>query len=647
MGYELGRSLTNLGIGTSQKGEIARAAEIFTRAKAVFIDEKHAAGTALVDLYQAIVLSGTEDIAEAQRLCSAAGEFFRGSGLKRKAIVCDLLSSGLALAEGDLPMARHYCRTAFAQLKGLQGPVLSFQAHFLAGRIHESSGRPDRSRRAYQTALRQLENVRGSLQGEELRITFASNKVEVYERLIGLCLERGLTGAAAEEAFGYIERAKCRSLMDSMFGRAQPLATRPDSAGSRGDAANLRAQLNWYYHRIESEEIRREGVSAGRVEGLWAQARACEDQLLRLLRSKPGWPVHTCFSSGGRSAPRSPAAVALPEIRAALAPSSALVEYFQVRDELMAAVLTDAGLEVIPLAKAPLVRNRLRMLQFQLSKFRLGPGYTLKLEDTLIAATRMHLRALYDDLFAPVRRLLKATHLVLVPNGFLHYVPLHALHDGERYLIDQFTVSYAPSASIYAMLQRRTKVPVSGRSLILGVADERAPGILREAGEVAAILPEPLLLTGEQASRKALQEWGAASRIIHIATHGFLRTDNPMFSAVRLGDSNLSLYDLYNLRLPVELLTLSGCATGLNVVAAGDELLGLSRGLLYAGAQTLLLTLWDVHDSSTADFMRSFYLHLTAGISKAAALRLAVLELRNRYPHPYYWAPFTLVGRAP
>src|SRR6202000_1561051 len=122
----------------------------------------------------------------------------------------------------------------------------------------------------------------------------------------------------------------------------------------------------------------------------------------------------------------------------------------------------------------------------------------------------------------------------------------------------------------------------------------------------------------------------------HIATHGFFRTDNPMFSAVRLGDSNLSLYDLYDLQLPVELLTLSGCATGLNVVAAGDELLGLSRGLLYAGAQTLLLTLWDVHDGSTAEFMRRFYTHLAGGTSKAAALREAILELRERYPHPWH-----------
>ena len=102
---------------------------------------------------------------------------------------------------------------------------------------------------------------------------------------------------------------------------------------------------------------------------------------------------------------------------------------------------------------------------------------------------------------------------------------------------------------------------------------------------------------------------------------------------------------IYQLRLPVQLLTLSGCGTGLNVIAAGDELLGLARGLLCAGAQSLLLSLWDVHDRATAEFMTSFYSHLQRQ-EKRLALRAAMLETRERYPHPYHWAPFVLVGRA-
>jgi CHAT domain-containing protein len=138
---------------------------------------------------------------------------------------------------------------------------------------------------------------------------------------------------------------------------------------------------------------------------------------------------------------------------------------------------------------------------------------------------------------------------------------------------------------------------------------------------------------------------GLHARLIHIATHGTFRQDNPMFSGIRLGNSYLSLYDLYQFKFDAELVTLSGCATGLNVIAAGDELLGLVRGFLYAGAQSLLLTLWDVHDASTSEFMTSFYRRLGDSQDRATALQGAVRELRESYPHPYYWAPFILAGK--
>ena len=118
-----------------------------------------------------------------------------------------------------------------------------------------------------------------------------------------------------------------------------------------------------------------------------------------------------------------------------------------------------------------------------------------------------------------------------------------------------------------------------------------------------------------------------------------------MFSSIRLGNSHLSLYDLSYLHLPAELLVLSGCATGLNVVTPGDELMGLVRGLLQAGAQSLVLSLWDVHDDSTKDFMVGLHTRLQAGASTATAMQETMQELRQSYPHPYYWAPFSLIGR--
>jgi CHAT domain-containing protein len=210
-------------------------------------------------------------------------------------------------------------------------------------------------------------------------------------------------------------------------------------------------------------------------------------------------------------------------------------------------------------------------------------------------------------------------------------------------MIDCHTVSYAPSASIHLQC-RQKKVNKACPSLILGVPDRHTPSMYEELQAVAEIVPQAKLFLGTSASESVLKENGPFSRIIHIAAHGFFRRDNPMFSGLRLGDSFLTLYDLYHLKLPAELIALSGCSTGLNVIAAGDELIGLVRGLLSAGARSLLLTLWDVNDSSTAEFMKSFYTRLFSRPDPALAVRETMIEVRQSHPHPYYWAPFTLIG---
>ena len=118
-----------------------------------------------------------------------------------------------------------------------------------------------------------------------------------------------------------------------------------------------------------------------------------------------------------------------------------------------------------------------------------------------------------------------------------------------------------------------------------------------------------------------------------------------MFSGIRLGDGYLNLYDLYQMRLGANLVTLSGCATGMNLVAAGDELLGLQRGLFCAGATSLLLSLWDVHDRSTAMLMQEFYKNYIQTEDMVRSLQVAMRDVRSENPHPYFWAPFVLVGK--
>lgn len=130
-----------------------------------------------------------------------------------------------------------------------------------------------------------------------------------------------------------------------------------------------------------------------------------------------------------------------------------------------------------------------------------------------------------------------------------------------------------------------------------------------------------------------------------LACHGQFRPDNPLFSALRLGDSWFTVRDAYALDLRCDLVTLSACETGISAVAPGDELIGLARGFFGAGAPSLLVSLWTVDDESTALLMAHFYARLRAGERPAAALRAAQHYLMQEYPHPYFWAPFMVLGR--
>jgi CHAT domain-containing protein len=310
----------------------------------------------------------------------------------------------------------------------------------------------------------------------------------------------------------------------------------------------------------------------------------------------------------------------------------------------VAAVVTRETIKITAVSVVSRVIHYLHLLRFQLSKFRMGAAYAHRFEQPLLSATQGHLEALYAELISPIRGQLTAKHLIFVPHGALHFLPFHALRNGNEYLCDAHTISYAPSATVFALCQEKTDSNMPN-SLVMGIPDERAPHILNEVQSVATLLPHPELFLGSQATSDILRQRGSTSSLLHIATHGTYRQDNPMFSGIRLGDGYLNLYDLYQIRLPANLVTLSGCATGMNFVSAGDELLGLQRGLFCAGATSLLLSLWDVHDESTSTLMQAFYKNYIQTGDMPLALLSAMKQLRQQRPHPYFWAPFVLVGK--
>ncbi len=637
MRYEEAKAITFLALSFSHQGMVERALGLFDRARRLFLKEGNRNWVALIDLYQAIVHFENGGFDEARHLCEAAFSAFSASSLESKAALCELLLARLHLKTAEPEGALWLCRAALKRVNESETPLLACQAFFVLGQIREAQRNARAAKAAYAKAHALLESLRSHLRAEELKIAFLKDKLQVYESLVWMCLRGVPTRRKKKEAFAYIEQAKSRSLADLMIFRELDL---PHDLGARNEMMSrvrtLREDLNSLYRQIELYESGPDGPKTDRLKSLRGQSRKCEDELVRALTELRSAEQRFCLLQDAGT-------VKLESIRSTLGKESILLEYYQARGTVYASVIGADKLEIVPLAAADRVRDLVRLLQFQLSKFRLGEEYLRHFSAALLAATDTHLRELHQELVAPVRKWLKTSHLVVVPHNFLHYLPFHALHDGQRYLTDDFSISYAPSASIYYLCTSRPSA-APNQSLILGIPDARAPHIFEEVCNVASALPNAKIFVGADATEARMRRHAPDSRFIHVASHGLFRQDNPMFSSMRLGDSQLSLLDLYSMNFSSELITLSGCGTGLNAVVGGDELLGLVRGLLYAGTRAVLVTLWDVDDKSTADFMKSFYGHLSLKADKSLALQRAMQETREHYPHPYYWAPFALIG---
>ena len=204
----------------------------------------------------------------------------------------------------------------------------------------------------------------------------------------------------------------------------------------------------------------------------------------------------------------------------------------------------------------------------------------------------------------------------------------------------------APSTRDRKSIVRNTILNFGGLSfpLLVGVADEQAPRIVDEIQTLKEVFPSAITLIQDAATTDALRRNSVDVDVLHLACHGQFRSDNPLFSALRLADGWFTVRDAYGLKLDNALVTLSACETGANVVAPGDELIGLARGFFSAGARSVLLSLWMVDDETTDQMMVDFYEETMRGRSLSASLRAAQLKMLAERPHPFFWSPFVLVG---
>jgi CHAT domain-containing protein len=523
----------------------------------------------------------------------------------------------------------------------LELPHLRYRVNQRLGHLRLSQGRFDEAQAFLELAITDIERLRGSLTHELVRSSFLRDKVAAYEDLVFLYLTRGGEDDMLN-AFEVAERAKSRALVEAISTGDQ-LNPAPDTASTlQPQIVAAQTQLNAIYNEMLGNAGGRDGNTL--LASLHSRAQELEQEISRLrLRGV-----------ASTTEPRTSPLVSVDADRCELPPDMMMIAFHILGDEIMAFVRKDGRLHAIRKISSVSVAQRLvQDLAVQWDRFRAGPEFTGRHMQMLERSAQRVLGELYRELLLPIfsrcpgtaegTQLTAPQRLVIIPHGLLHQVPFHALFDGQRYVLDQFEISYAPSATVLALCQQRPIRP-GNKAVVLGVEDPLLPAVTSEVRAVAGQFAEVTVLLGEQATVAELQAVAHDCDVIHLACHGLFRVDNPLFSALKLHDQWLLAADIMQWQLSGALVTLSACESGRSQVLAGDEVIGLTRAVLGAGAATLVVSLWLVQDETTAALMSMWY-EQARQIGRAAALRNAQLELKAKYPHPYYWAPFVLVGQ--
>ncbi len=633
-------SLARMGLG-----ELERAQVGLMEAREAFARSRNSILTALVDSYLAELAIRRNDFAEASARAISSARVFARNRLATKCGYARVLQARAAYAEGDLTRAARMAKLSLKTIEGAYAPAISYQCHNLIGRIERDRNRKRQAIESFRRAVDTVEQMRGGIAADEFKATFLRDKIEAYEDAITACLDEG-SPQTMEEAFRYVESSKSRALADLLAryvrGEGKPSESGVDPE-TRAHLKKLIEDLNWYSSHANLEDEKGDQRNAASAARYRNSVVRCERQIARLFRRMES--EGSAFAEIQRLQPATGA-----DLRGALEADETAIEYFITEDQVSAFVVTRDRIKVVrAITSRREAEQQLAALRFQLEKFNYGPAYVDAHFGQLRRAADEHLTRLYEMVFAPLESLIEGTRLVVIPHGALHYVPFHALRDGAGFLVDRFELSYAPSAAVLKLCRSdisnlKHRTAESGKMVALGVAECGTPSIEDEIHTLGAIFPDAIKLTGERATRDNLIRVAPEARFLHLASHGYFRRDNPMFSFLKLADSHLNFYSLLDLRINAEMVTLSACHTGVNMVFPGDELHGLMRGFMYAGVPSLVASLWAVSDRSTADFMSEMYSRIREGATKRAALRHAQLAIKEAYGHPYYWAPFVLMG---
>jgi tetratricopeptide (TPR) repeat protein len=641
MTYELASSKANHALALARLGQREKAAALLANAHDLFLSIENEDYVARTDLQRAEVLgqNGQHDLA--RQLIARAAQAYEKLGMKTRQAYAHILAANFWTDDRQWLNGLQELQYAKQVLGNLSAPWLHQRIDTCFGRIHEGMGNIDQAIESYQKAVNSIEQMMATLTADEHRTAFVADKLAPYEALVTLN-----ASVNPSLAFTWAEQGKSRALVNLLSAGVRPRLHIADEMDARRAERlqEIREELNWLYTRLTRGVATGEtGVPAASPE-TWTKIEEREKEATSIWRSLQG--RHAEELSLIRETPLTPS-----DLQANLPSDTVLVEYFIARGQVTAFVITHAEIHSYnAIASITDVLDLTEKLAFQFSKFQYGTGYYQRHKPTLLQNTQEILDALGQKLIAPFwDELSKANAIIVIPHGPLHAMPFHALRINDRYLIETHAVSYAPSAAVLKFCWEKpsrstAQHPYSGKPLLVGVPDERISQVTAEVQAISKILGGADILLGEDATFEHVSQALPECGVFHLAAHGLFRPEAPLLSSIRLADRWLAVQDIYNLDLKATLVTLSACETGLGHDAGGDDLVGLVRGFLYAGAASLIVSLWTVDDEAMTRLVTEFYSHWLAGRSKVEALRNAQISMLKEYEHPYFWSPLILVG---
>ena len=605
-----GRTLVSLENFSGARSELKRAAALFER-------ERNPTALAAVQIRLSSLELSRGKYSEALEIAKGAASTLEQTENQRLKVSAEWLTGHTLAKLGRYKESERSLTTALKKSRKLEQPAVAQAAMNSLGIVARETGDTALAERMFESAIDTAESARAPLPGEEFRMAFLAKSLEPYENLTQLYLAEG----RLEDAFVAVERARSRTLLDTVE------SSKP--AQSDGQSNRLREELNWLYSRLSRADA---DESARLQKQVIERERKLASQVLRAQ------------SSSADSSARAQARLDLKALQARLGEGRALIEFVRYEQTYSVFVVTNKRIEYVSaVALETDIMSFLEGLHFQFSALRFGTAAVSVFAAQLKSRADIYLRKLYDSLLSPIVNVIGDRDLIIVPSGVLNYVPFHALFDGERYVLEDHEVAYSPSAAVWTRLSSEKMKPAKN-ALLMGFADESIPLVNHEVAMLGKIVRQPTKLTGKRATFDAFRENAPKYDLIHLACHGQFRPDNPMFSSLHLADGWVTVRDVCATRLDAQLVTLSACETGLNKILAGDEILGLARGFISAGARSLLLSLWTVNDEATTRLMEQFYSNLQRGPGISASLRIAQKDFVSRGEHPYYWSPFFVIG---